>query len=130
MRWSLCVWGGWVCVWMYACACLFCMRVTRAHARTLAHTHTNTHAHRHRRACGKRYNTHTHTHTQTHTHTHKHTHTHRYERDKVMSFVPPDGKFKLASYSIATSGQSITLPLYVKPQIHFRFFFHFCFFLF
>lgn len=22
----------------------------------------------------------------------------RFERDKVMSFVPPDGKFKLASY--------------------------------
>ena len=29
----------------------------------------------------------------------------RYERDKVMSFVPPDGKFKLASYSVNTSGQ-------------------------
>lgn len=43
----------------------------------------------------------------------------RYERDKVMSFVPPDGKFKLASYSIASSGQPMNLPLYVKPQIHF-----------
>ncbi len=29
----------------------------------------------------------------------------RYERDRVMSFVPPDGKFKLASYSVNTSGQ-------------------------
>eukprot|EP00960_Hanusia_phi_P038158 753299-Hanusia_phi.AAC.12 len=36
-----------------------------------------------------------------------------------MSFVPPDGKFKLASYSVNTSGQAVTLPLYVKPQIHF-----------
>mmetsp|Transcript_56464 Transcript_56464/g.115551 ORF Transcript_56464/g.115551 Transcript_56464/m.115551 type:complete len:421 (-) Transcript_56464:297-1559(-) len=43
----------------------------------------------------------------------------RYERDKVMSFVPPDGKFKLASYSINTPPQSLTLPLYVKPQVHF-----------
>mmetsp|Transcript_3041 Transcript_3041/g.4928 ORF Transcript_3041/g.4928 Transcript_3041/m.4928 type:complete len:311 (+) Transcript_3041:182-1114(+) len=45
----------------------------------------------------------------------------RYERDQVLSFVPPDGKFKLASYSIdSTPGsQSVTLPLYVKPQIHF-----------
>lgn len=43
----------------------------------------------------------------------------RYERDRVMSFVPPDGKFKLASYSVNTSGQSVMLPLYVKPQIHF-----------
>jgi AP-3 complex subunit mu len=43
----------------------------------------------------------------------------RYERDKVLSFVPPDGKFKLASYSIDTSNGGITLPLYVKPQIHF-----------
>ena len=65
----------------------------------------------------------------THTHTHTHTHTQvnfhpcvrlsRYERDKVMSFVPPDGKFKLASYSIASSGPPMNLPLYVKPQIHF-----------
>ncbi|KAJ1495609.1 Mu homology domain-containing protein [Baffinella frigidus] len=43
----------------------------------------------------------------------------RYERDKVLSFVPPDGKFKLASYSIDTTNGGITLPLYVKPQIHF-----------
>lgn len=27
----------------------------------------------------------------------------RYERDRVMSFVPPDGKFKLASYSVSTT---------------------------
>uniref|UniRef100_A0A7S0W2X6 MHD domain-containing protein n=1 Tax=Hemiselmis tepida TaxID=464990 RepID=A0A7S0W2X6_9CRYP len=43
----------------------------------------------------------------------------RYERDRVMSFVPPDGKFKLASYSVCTTGQAVVLPLYVKPQIHF-----------
>jgi AP-3 complex subunit mu len=43
----------------------------------------------------------------------------RYERDRVMSFVPPDGKFKLASYSVNTTGSSVILPLYVKPQIHF-----------
>lgn len=56
----------------------------------------------------------------------------RFERERVMSFVPPDGKFKLASYTCDggsdTKGltaasvsldftANIALPIYVKPQI-------------
>jgi len=38
----------------------------------------------------------------------------KYEQNKVISFVPPDGNFKLMSYRI--KGQ-VQVPLYVKPQI-------------
>jgi len=40
----------------------------------------------------------------------------RWEREQVVSFVPPDGKFQLMSFR--TKG-NITLPLYVKPQVLF-----------
>lgn len=38
----------------------------------------------------------------------------RWEQNKVISFIPPDGAFKLMSYRV--KGR-IDLPLYVKPQI-------------
>jgi len=38
----------------------------------------------------------------------------RYEHDRVISFIPPDGNFKLMDYRV--TGQ-IQLPIYVKPQI-------------
>jgi len=41
----------------------------------------------------------------------------RYEQNKVISFVPPDGPFKLMNYRV--KGQ-IQLPLTVKPQISFQ----------
>eukprot|EP01091_Cochliopodium_minus_P014385 TRINITY_DN4876_c0_g4_i1.p1 TRINITY_DN4876_c0_g4~~TRINITY_DN4876_c0_g4_i1.p1 ORF type:complete len:419 (+),score=106.41 TRINITY_DN4876_c0_g4_i1:45-1301(+) len=41
----------------------------------------------------------------------------RWEVERVVSFVPPDGKFKLMSYRVQ---QGVSLPLYVKPQIHFN----------
>ena len=41
----------------------------------------------------------------------------RYERDRVMSFVPPDGKFKLASYSVNTSGQVPGPPSQAARQV-------------
>jgi len=40
----------------------------------------------------------------------------RYEQQKVVSFIPPDGSFKLMAYRV--KGQ-LQLPLYVKPQITF-----------
>jgi len=41
----------------------------------------------------------------------------RYEQNKVISFVPPDGPFKLMNYRV--KGQ-IQLPITVKPQISFQ----------
>lgn len=41
----------------------------------------------------------------------------RWEHDKVISFVPPDGGFKLMTYRVT---QGIQLPIYVKPQISFH----------
>jgi AP-3 complex subunit mu len=41
----------------------------------------------------------------------------RWEHDKVLSFVPPDGSFKLMNYRV--KGQ-LQMPLYVKPQISFH----------
>lgn len=41
----------------------------------------------------------------------------RYTRERVISFVPPDGQFKLMSYKI-TGG--IQMPIYVKPQIAYQ----------
>jgi len=40
----------------------------------------------------------------------------RFEQQKVVSFVPPDGHFKLMNYRV--KGQ-LQLPIYVKPQISF-----------
>lgn len=41
----------------------------------------------------------------------------RWEHDKVLSFVPPDGSFKLMNYRV--KGQ-LQMPIYVKPQISFQ----------
>jgi len=41
----------------------------------------------------------------------------RYEQQKVISFVPPDGTFKLMNYRVKGQLQS---PMYVKPQISFN----------
>jgi len=41
----------------------------------------------------------------------------KYETDKVLSFVPPDGNFKLMSYRVNLP-QSNSLPVQVKPQVH------------
>jgi len=38
----------------------------------------------------------------------------RFEQSKILSFVPPDGNYKLMTYRV--KGQ-LQLPLYVKPQI-------------
>jgi len=42
----------------------------------------------------------------------------RYERDRALSFVPPDGTFELMKYKVNT-GSNAQLPIYVKPQIFF-----------
>jgi len=40
----------------------------------------------------------------------------RYEQNKSVSFIPPDGHFKLMSYRVK---DQLQLPIYVKPQISF-----------
>lgn len=44
----------------------------------------------------------------------------RYERDKVVSFVPPDGIFELMKYRLLSSAP-IAAPVYCQPQVHFDF---------
>jgi len=39
----------------------------------------------------------------------------RFERDRVVSFVPPDGHFELMKYRVAIN--SVGLPLYCEPRI-------------
>jgi AP-3 complex subunit mu len=41
----------------------------------------------------------------------------RWEAERIISFVPPDGSFQLMTYR---SKESIALPLYVQTQIHFN----------
>ncbi|QDZ25976.1 subunit mu of clathrin/coatomer adaptor AP-3 complex [Chloropicon primus] len=45
----------------------------------------------------------------------------KYASERIVSFVPPDGRFKLMSYKIskqaAMSIQKTIIPFYVKPQI-------------
>jgi len=43
----------------------------------------------------------------------------KWEGEKVLSFVPPDGNFRLISYHIG-SQNSIQLPIYVKHSIQYR----------
>lgn len=38
---------------------------------------------------------------------------------QVISFVPPDGNFRLMSYTVDQSSRGFSPPLYVKPQISF-----------
>ncbi|EGC38186.1 clathrin-adaptor medium chain apm 3 [Dictyostelium purpureum] len=40
----------------------------------------------------------------------------RWENERVLSFIPPDGNFKLLNYRVKGINQ---LPIYVKPQISF-----------
>jgi AP-3 complex subunit mu len=45
----------------------------------------------------------------------------RFQREKVISFVPPDGNFKLLSFKINSANNSnINIPLYVKPTVSYR----------
>ena len=41
----------------------------------------------------------------------------RWEAERIVSFVPPEGKFQLMTYKCR---DSVVLPLYVQPQIHFN----------
>ncbi|CAI2177955.1 6861_t:CDS:10 [Funneliformis geosporum] len=41
----------------------------------------------------------------------------KFENERVLSFVPPDGHFKLMSYRVNLPHHQ-SLPVYVKPQIH------------
>lgn len=41
----------------------------------------------------------------------------RYERNKIVSFVPPDGQFQLMRYSVNKTAPVI-LPCYCQPQFH------------
>mmetsp|Transcript_32509 Transcript_32509/g.103661 ORF Transcript_32509/g.103661 Transcript_32509/m.103661 type:complete len:460 (-) Transcript_32509:297-1676(-) len=41
---------------------------------------------------------------------------HRFERDRVVSFVPPDGSFELMRYRVSTAA-NVSAPLFVTPQI-------------
>ncbi|RHZ79486.1 hypothetical protein Glove_144g128 [Diversispora epigaea] len=42
----------------------------------------------------------------------------KFERERILSFVPPDGHFKLMSYRVNLPHQNTNaLPVYVKPQI-------------
>lgn len=43
----------------------------------------------------------------------------RYEHDKVVSFVPPDGNFELMKYRVKNSSQLVSPPLYCTPQLSF-----------
>ena len=40
----------------------------------------------------------------------------RFDRDRVVSFVPPDGVFELMRYRVNTMG-SILAPCYCQPQV-------------
>lgn len=42
----------------------------------------------------------------------------RYERDQVVSFVPPDGNFELMRYRVNTQG-NVSAPCYAQPQLSF-----------
>jgi AP-3 complex subunit mu len=44
----------------------------------------------------------------------------RFEKDRVMSFVPPDGFFSLAKYRVNKGMTDIMMPLYCKPQFTFH----------
>ncbi|KAK2566040.1 AP-3 complex subunit mu-1 [Acropora cervicornis] len=39
----------------------------------------------------------------------------RWESEKVLSFVPPDGNYRLLSYHITTG--TVAIPVYAKPQV-------------
>ena len=41
----------------------------------------------------------------------------QYERERIMSFVPPDGKFTLFKYHAARDVSHINAPVYCRPQV-------------
>jgi len=41
----------------------------------------------------------------------------RWDRERVLSFVPPDGNFKLCSYRV---DRQVTMPIFVRPQISYN----------
>jgi len=41
----------------------------------------------------------------------------RWESEKILSFVPPDGNFCLLSYHITNS--TVSIPIYIKPSVSF-----------
>lgn len=43
----------------------------------------------------------------------------RFERDRVVSFVPPDGAFELMRYRVNTQGRGVSAPCYCQPQLSF-----------
>lgn len=43
----------------------------------------------------------------------------RFEADKVLSFVPPDGNFELMKYRVKNTQNIITPPIYCTPQLSF-----------
>ncbi|KAL5251196.1 hypothetical protein ACHWQZ_G016788 [Mnemiopsis leidyi] len=43
----------------------------------------------------------------------------RWENEKILSFVPPDGCFVLMSYHISTQNQ-VAIPVYVRAMINFK----------
>jgi len=42
----------------------------------------------------------------------------RFEKDRIVSFVPPDGPFRLMTYTVAS--REHVSPVYVRPTIHWR----------
>lgn len=44
----------------------------------------------------------------------------RFDRDKVVSFVPPDGTFELMRYRVNTHG-NVAAPCYCQPQLSFEY---------
>eukprot|EP01033_Poteriospumella_lacustris_P007365 gene7365-5302_t len=44
----------------------------------------------------------------------------RFEREKVVSFVPPDGTFELMRYRVHTQG-NVAAPCYAQPQLSFEY---------
>lgn len=44
----------------------------------------------------------------------------RFEREKVVSFVPPDGAFELMRYRVHTQG-NVAAPCYAQPQLSFEY---------
>lgn len=44
----------------------------------------------------------------------------RFERDKIVSFVPPDGPFELMRYRVNTQGH-VSAPCYCQPTMSFEF---------
>ncbi|BFZ05944.1 hypothetical protein BsWGS_08983 [Bradybaena similaris] len=44
----------------------------------------------------------------------------RWEAEKIVSFIPPDGQFRLMSYHIGGSYNTVNIPIYLKHSIQYR----------